>query len=296
MKVYKGGKPSNHKAGTEPNHLRLIGQRQQEEEIRTLDELDQAYAAMLLELIKPYHNPKSDRNEADLLLNLALIAWNLANMKKLASIAYEVMLQEAKEKFKENKEALKLFSKLVKEKEKKFDSFDSFIQNCEFTIAENGELHITTVDTISMEQFLRIGTMEEGELEGYDDVEDLFDDMLDEEYDFEPGYINRNAIIVTPRPAFMEWIKNRQGGTPALMITPEPSIYLIEEKESLKNVEGWIKKNVEKLFSKELEARYLNPELWPQNRTYKLFQEWFTVSCHSLVYDLEDTPVIKDVL
>lgn len=282
MKAYKGGKTSGKKESPDPNLLNIVQQYQKDREIIVRNESEHKYSAMLLELIKPYQSPKPDIDELDQLLYVAVIAWNVANMKKEMPFAYQIMLQETKDNFKGDKEAVKLLTKLITDKEKKFGAFELFIHDYEFKTAEDNEV-IVSVRATTLETFLTDSLLEEEEEEK-------------EGFDFEPAYINRNAFIVTPKELFIEWVKKVSGSSLLPAEMPEPNIYLVEEKYNNEELEAWVKKNFERIFTKELGNWYADKKSWPKKRTYQMFREWFDVSYHSSVYDLEDFPVDKDIL
>lgn len=48
------------------------------------------------------------------------------------------------------------------------------------------------------------------------------------------------------------------------------------------------------LFEAELEGWYTDPTLWPQDRTFRLFQTWFDVECHSVVVDMVGGDIYDD--
>ena len=70
-------------------------------------------------------------------------------------------------------------------------------------------------------------------------------------------------------------------------INRERPVYLISDAYtySLATMYSWVRRNYRQLFEAELEGWYTDPELWPQERTYELFQAWFDVECHSVVVD-----------
>jgi hypothetical protein len=70
-------------------------------------------------------------------------------------------------------------------------------------------------------------------------------------------------------------------------VNEERTVYLIsdEDAESKSRVERWIRKNYERLFEEELEGWYTDPDLWPKDRTFKMFKEWFEIECHTVLVD-----------
>lgn len=119
-------------------------------------------------------------------------------------------------------------------------------------------------------------------------------DEEDDESNFIPGFINRNAFTVTPKTPFLNWRNNLQG---ELFPSEEDdnNIYLIEEKMNNEEIEKWLLKNFDRVFKKELEGWHTDEKRWPKKRTYQMFCEWFGISYQSMIYDMEDYPVDKDM-
>ncbi|MCI5142184.1 MAG: hypothetical protein D3909_10795, partial [Candidatus Electrothrix sp. ATG1] len=74
------------------------------------------------------------------------------------------------------------------------------------------------------------------------------------------------------------------------------TVYLIsdEDAEDATDVERWLKHNYEALFEAELDSWYIDKELWPKKRTYKLFNEWFSIECHTVIEDTVDAPLVDE--
>ena len=85
-------------------------------------------------------------------------------------------------------------------------------------------------------------------------------------------------------------------GITAERVNQERTIYLISDKDGdgPDAVARWMKKNYGELFELELEGWYTDPDLWPQKRTFKLFQEWFDVECHSVLIDTVGNEIYDD--
>lgn len=281
MKAYKGGKSSD-KPNTDPNLLRKVQQYQKEGMNVTVNESGAKYSAMLLDLVKPHHGSLPDIDELEDLLDLAMIAWNIANMKSLLPHVYKIMLQETKKDLENDKDSVHILEKMIKEKEKKFAAYDLFIHHFDMETTDDDELSVT-VTAKPLESFLSDSSLP-GEK---DDDEPGFNN--------EPGYINRNAFLVKPRQPFLDWLKKTEGNS-LFPIEPEDShIYLLEEKHSNQEIEEWLKKNFDTVFRQELDAWFSDEKSWPQKRTYEMFRKWFDISYHSMLYDLERFPVDKDL-
>jgi hypothetical protein len=117
--------------------------------------------------------------------------------------------------------------------------------------------------------------------------------------DFEPipcffETINRNAIIVKPRQPFHDWLNTVFPDEKEDNFIEENNIYLIREMDNNDQIKRWIKSNFDLLFINELNDWYTDESKWPAKRTYKMFAEWFDVEVHSMVLDLEDSPLEKE--
>ena len=113
-------------------------------------------------------------------------------------------------------------------------------------------------------------------------------------YFFEP--VNRNAIILKPKQAFLDWLQATDPDKEnPLTILDEHNVYLIREMDSNDDVRRWVKKHFDQLFVNELNDWFTDEGLWPKNRTYSLFTSWFDVEVHSMVLDMEEGPVEKDL-
>ena len=117
--------------------------------------------------------------------------------------------------------------------------------------------------------------------------------------DFEPipyfyDSIDRNAIIVRPKKPFYDWLNSVFPEDKPTSSKDENNIYLVREMDNNEAVLRWVRKNYEKIFINELNDWYTDEEGWPDNRTYKMFVEWFDIEICSMILDLEDFPVTKD--
>lgn len=282
MKAYKGGKTSGGKEPTDPNLLRIIKELGRKEVHVVKNESGHKYSEMLLELIKPYESDRPGVDEIDDLLYVAMNAWNLANLKQELPSAYIVMHDAIVNDPLSSEEINILLEQMITLKEQKFSSDVLYIIEYELMPGKGDQANLTT-KAGALEAFL--SAVMWGEEEDDEDV-----------YNYEPGYINRSVLIITPREPFLNWVKGMEKGSLPLVVKPEPTIYLVAEKYETKELEKWLKKNFDRLFTKEFADWYTDKKAWPVNRTYKMFREWFDVSFHLEAYDLEDFPVDKELL
>ncbi|WP_018342523.1 hypothetical protein [Cytophaga aurantiaca] len=111
-------------------------------------------------------------------------------------------------------------------------------------------------------------------------------------YFYDP--INRNAILVRPKKPFFDWVNNVFKDDEPISELEECNIYLIREMDSNDAIQKWLKKNFDNIFINELNDWYTEEDVWPSNRTFKMFSEWFDVELHSMILDLEKLPIIKN--
>ena len=74
----------------------------------------------------------------------------------------------------------------------------------------------------------------------------------------------------------------------------EPSAFLIPADDTDEPGKRWIQRNWKVVFEQLLEDWYIDPGLWPRNRTLKMFREWCEVCIQTIVLDYADTPLEYD--
>jgi hypothetical protein len=107
--------------------------------------------------------------------------------------------------------------------------------------------------------------------------------------------INRMAVIIKHKKPFIGWAK-AQGDDDVYPLEDKhdtKSIYLIPEKDGA-DWDKYLKKYYLEIFENELEGWYNDPSTWPQDRSWKVFNEWLDFEVQTMVYDLIDEPVEKD--
>ncbi len=105
--------------------------------------------------------------------------------------------------------------------------------------------------------------------------------------------INRNAIIVKPKDPFKVWI-DKTCGDFEIRDYEDFNIYLIPEIVSRQALDIGMVDFWDIVFDEELNLWCSEEKLWPKNRTYKMFLEWFEVNYYSVIHDLVDGE-LKDI-
>ena len=74
----------------------------------------------------------------------------------------------------------------------------------------------------------------------------------------------------------------------------EPTIYLIPECDTDKEVADVLRELCDEIFEEQLAGWYGDTSTWPRNRSYEVFCDWFDYQHHSMLVDLCDEPLIYD--
>jgi len=114
---------------------------------------------------------------------------------------------------------------------------------------------------------------------------------------FEPGnfeIVNRAALTIKAKQPFYDWLNSIEHEDNLSESLQDIDVYLLPDYEELKQIENWLKKNFDKLFIEQLNSWYMDEDLWPKNRTLKMFKEWFEYSLCTMVWDTETKPIEKD--
>ena len=74
-----------------------------------------------------------------------------------------------------------------------------------------------------------------------------------------------------------------------------PTTYLIPEDEDVEDARDLIRGSWPTVFEAMLEGWVVVPEMWPPNRTLKMFEEWFEIEISECVHDLVVGEPIQDI-
>ena len=114
---------------------------------------------------------------------------------------------------------------------------------------------------------------------------------------FAPGnfeFINRTSITIKPKQPFCDWLHSVEPEHNFGDVLTDCDTYLLPDYEESKQVENWLKRNFDKLFMEQLNNWYLDETVWPKNRTFKMFKEWFDYTLCTMVWDTETKPLEKE--
>ena len=113
--------------------------------------------------------------------------------------------------------------------------------------------------------------------------------------------LNRGALMLRYKESALRWVvesdpSDREFFLSLDEVNEERNVYLIHGliAEDAESVREWVELNFEALFQNELNGWYQDESLWPDKLTIQLFDDWFNVECHSMVFDTFDGPIIEE--
>ena len=227
------------------------------------------YSELFESFLKPFVNEFKDIEYYEDIIELGILAWNFGNLKSILPEDDDAFLNVAKDK----KVDIKLMKRMINYKVLNFKQYGNFIVDYDLKGSDGDPV-------------LQLITQEE---EAY--LSNMLDKIGNEDSreQFEENYINRSAIILKPLQPFIDWVKK---------IYPEDDLkenevttYLVTDE--IEDLQDWLIKKFDKLFTFELQGWSTNKKQWPQKRTHKMFREWFKVDVSTLVFDMEKSPVSK---
>ncbi|WP_194767306.1 hypothetical protein [Tamlana sp. I1] len=234
------------------------------------------YSELLEQFITPFAKEFTDVEYYEDVFEFAINAWNMANIQ---AVMPEDELDKAMKTVEQEGTDLSLLKKMVAHKIKKYKAYTNFIVDYEFVDDKTGKNPVLRVVTQEKDTYL--ASM----------FNQMEDDDLDIQEEFEENYINRSAIIIKPKQPFLDWFSDLNPEDDFEDELKQTNIYLIDE--DTEDVEKFLRKKFDKFFKMELEEWHDNKKEWPQKRNYKMFNLWFQVDVSEMIYDIEKRPVKK---
>ncbi len=106
--------------------------------------------------------------------------------------------------------------------------------------------------------------------------------------------VQRSAMFLMPKQPFIDWVNaTYPDDTPINLKTCEGELYLLPDFDELKQMESWLIRNFDNIFIEQLDQWYTDETGWPQNRTLKMFKEWFDYRMNTMVWDTLIEPIGK---
>jgi hypothetical protein len=108
--------------------------------------------------------------------------------------------------------------------------------------------------------------------------------------------LNRGVVIVRPTQPYRDWVDGMDDSGLGLLPDGEGgrTIYLIANLATDDDAWDILEEIYDEIFDSELRAWHTDPEGWPNNRSFEMFQSWFHVEFHSVVEDLCDYGIVDE--
>ena len=108
--------------------------------------------------------------------------------------------------------------------------------------------------------------------------------------------INRAAIIVKLKKPFIDWLiytSNEHDGDKCMHegdVETEgfdsKHVYLMPAYDENKDYDHFLRKHYHEIFEHELSGWYIDSSMWPQDRSWKVFQQWIDCEIQTMVFDM----------
>jgi hypothetical protein len=110
-----------------------------------------------------------------------------------------------------------------------------------------------------------------------------------------PRALQRWAVIVHPKQPFLDWVAETCGGDrEEYEHVYEARIYLLKNCKSIAQAERRLRKEYLRILEAEIATCAFDPTPWPQDRTFKMFRDWFQYEFCTYVVDLADGSLVSD--
>jgi hypothetical protein len=100
--------------------------------------------------------------------------------------------------------------------------------------------------------------------------------------------INRSVAIIKPKQPYIDWANSVVDEDEQYSVddfSTDLNVILLPETDSDEHAKAVLKEMCLEVFEIELSCWITDDTMWPENITYKMFQEWFDVEFHSMVFD-----------
>jgi hypothetical protein len=109
--------------------------------------------------------------------------------------------------------------------------------------------------------------------------------------------INRNLFIVRPKLPYVNWINAQPDQDPPVSLTyiqQDCHAYLMPEMINEDEALEYIQVLKREIFEIELNSWCRDTKVWPKRRTPAMFDEWFELEFHSMIFDLHRKKIRKE--
>lgn len=116
--------------------------------------------------------------------------------------------------------------------------------------------------------------------------------------------LNRFILVLTPLQPYVDWVTGleelegvEEGQEPFTLEEAQvehQATYLVPFSEEPDQAVDWVVENFDLLFEQELHGVAEDRTLWPDARTFDLFQAWFELDLLDAPIDVVDAPLYME--
>lgn len=103
--------------------------------------------------------------------------------------------------------------------------------------------------------------------------------------------VNRVSMLLVPRQPWIDWAASLDRDDPPPAAGTPGNTYLLPAYDEEEDLKEFIHGNHGIFFEEELAAWTDDESVWPADRSWEMFTEWFDLHISALVYDLGDEPL-----
>lgn len=114
--------------------------------------------------------------------------------------------------------------------------------------------------------------------------------MIEPQYELDkyPMVNNRSVVNIFPTKLYLDWLNYIRGPDVILGLNDlEPISYLIKDFDNNSEFEYWLENNFHLMFEIRLNYSCIDKSLWPEDRSFSVFNKWFEIRYSNLILDLE---------
>jgi hypothetical protein len=107
--------------------------------------------------------------------------------------------------------------------------------------------------------------------------------------------INRTALTIIPKQPYIDWADSFEDDGPKMDAEAKHSTsVLISDKYDEYTYEKSLKKIYPTIFEEELAAWMDDPDVWPKDRSFKKFNEWFEIRVSDTIIDFGNDKIVHE--
>jgi len=112
--------------------------------------------------------------------------------------------------------------------------------------------------------------------------------------DYPRFVLNRTVVILIFKKPFLDWLNATDQNPLSLtleMLHIDNDSFLIPQFDDPHHAVKWVEERWSFLFDSILFDWITEESMWPENRSLKMFLEWFDIDVHSMAWDLANEPL-----